>query len=160
MISVIHKLHLYPLCWMHRCRFWRFPETAPLLRDGPERLRQLPLALEAPWCYYATIATLLGADRRRPMDATHSHPVRVSPAVLGGLDAVWLSGGDEYDGQAVSASSSIHYGLPRYGMVDRIFPKPLHSRTDSGIRGRSSVQLRIAERPQPLANRTRPFIHQ
>ena len=26
------------------------------------------------------------------MDATHSYPVRVSPAVLEGLDAVWLSG--------------------------------------------------------------------
>ena len=26
------------------------------------------------------------------MDATHSHPVRVSAEVLEGLDAVWLSG--------------------------------------------------------------------
>ena len=42
------------------------------------------------------------------MDATHSHPVRVSATILEGLDAVWLSGeADTMDMREVQAQAYI-----------------------------------------------------
>ena len=56
------------------------------------------------------------------MDATHSYPVRVSPAVLEGLDAVWLSGEtNTMDTREVQAQAYI-MGYPATAWWIEYFP--------------------------------------